>query len=320
MKIIQKTVLLLLCLALFLGYQQPAASALDFPTRPILVLNPFSAGGAGDLEVRALQPTLERLLGRPITTDYLTTGGGVAAVERIFEADADGYSLLYLNIPAAIISELTEDVYYNVLEFDFIQNVSTEFRCIAVLSTAGINTVEDLIERSSTQNLSIAHSGIGSSGHLQSILVGRALGIEFNDVPFAGTAAAKAAFLGGHVDLWAIDVVSTLPQVHSGEIVVIAVNAPERHPSLPDVPTFKELGFEGVEVSTSRGFVAPRGLPEDVRQKLIEIFSQAVNSDEMRQYAERVGTNLNPLSGEDYRAFTESIYRSIEAVANLFEQ
>jgi len=321
MKAIQKTAVLLFCLALFLGCLQPAeSSALDFPTKPILVLNPYSAGGAGDLEVKALQPTLERLFGKPITTDYLTTGAGVAAVEKIFEAAPDGYSILYLNSPAAVISELTEDVYYKVLEFDFIQNVSTEYRCIAVLSTSGIKTVNDIIERSRTQNLSIAHSGIGSSGHLQTILVEKALGIDLNDVPFAGTSAAKAAFLGGHVDLWAIDVVSTLPQVRSGEIVVVAVNAPERHSSLPDVPTFKELGYEGVEVSTSRGFIAPKGLPEDVKRKLIEVFGQAVNSDEMKQYAQRVGTSLNPISGEEYRAFTENTYRAIKTVADLFKQ
>jgi tripartite-type tricarboxylate transporter receptor subunit TctC len=326
MKTYRKIAVFLFCLSLYcvsaVCSASPAAAgpAQDFPSKPILILNPYSAGAGGDLEVRALQPTLEKLLGQPLVTDYLTTGSGVAATEKIFAAEPDGYSLLYLNNPASSINELTGDVYYKVLEFEFIQNVSTEYRCIATLSSSGIKTAQDMIDKSKTQTLSIAHSGIGSSGHLQTLLIEKALGIDLNDVPFAGIAAAKAAVLGAHVDLWAVDIVSTLPLVKSGELVIVAVNAPERHKNLPDVPTFKELGFEGVEVSTSRGFVAPKGLPADVKQKLIQIFNQAVNSDEMKKYAEKAGTNLNPVSGEDYRKFTENTYRTIEAVANLFEQ
>lgn len=301
------------------GQSAPEPAQVWAPTKPITVINPYKAGGAGDLEVKALQPTLEKKLGQSIVTEYLTTGGGVTALEKVFEADPDGYTLVYLNNPAASTSELTEEVGYKTLEFTYLQNVSTEYRCIATLASNDLGSLEDMIALAKGGNVTIAHSGIGSSGHLQTLLVENACEIDLNDVPFEGTSAAKAAFLGGHVDLWAIDAVTVAPLVASGEVRVLAMCAPERHKLLPDVPTFAELGYEGVEVSTSRGFIAPPNLPEEVRLGLIDALSYAVNSDEMLQYADTVGTSLNPVSGEDYKAFTEATYNSIAAIADLFK-
>ncbi|KAF5033978.1 Tripartite tricarboxylate transporter family receptor [anaerobic digester metagenome] len=289
------------------------------PTKPVMIINPYKAGGAGDLEVKALQPVIEKELGQSLVTEYLTTGGGVAALEKVFEADPDGYTLVYLNNPAASISELTDTVNYKTLDFTFLQNVSTEYRCIATLSSGSIKTVEDMMKAAQAGGVTIAHSGIGSSGHLQTLLVEKACEIDLNDVPFEGTSAAKAAFLGGHVDLWAIDAVTVAPLVKSGEVTVLAMCAPERHQLLPDVPTFKEAGFDGVEVSTARGFVAPPNLPDDVKAGLIKALNAAVNSDEMLKYAENVGTSLNPVSGDDYRAFTANTHESIAAISNLFQ-
>jgi len=299
-----------------------STSSVNFPTKPITVINPYKAGGSGDLEVKAMQPAMEEMFGVSIVTDYLTTGGGTAAVEKVAKAKPDGYTLLYMNNPAAIISELTENVQYRTLEdFDYLMNVSTEYRVIATLSSSEINSVEDIISKcNSGETISIAHSGIGSSGHLQITLLEKALGIDFNDVPFEGNSPAKAAVLGGHVDLWAIDAVSVLPLVKSGELKVIAINAPERHKGLPDVPTFRELGYEGVEVSTSRGFVAPKGLPEDIKAILIDVLKKAVESDGMKSYVEKAGSSINPVTGDDYYNFTKSIYESIEPVADLIKQ
>ncbi len=299
-----------------------STSSVDFPTKPITVINPYKAGGSGDLEVKAMQPAMEELFGVSIVTEYLTTGGGTAAVEKVAKAKPDGYTLLYINNPAAIINELTENVQYKTLEdFDYLMNVSTEYRVIATLSNNDINSVDDIISKcKSGETISIAHSGIGSSGHLQITLLEKALGIDLNDVPFEGNSPAKAAVLGGHVDLWAIDAVSVLPLVKSGELKVIAINAPERHKELPDVPTFKELGYEGVEVSTSRGYVAPKGLPEEVKEILIDVLKKAVESDGMKSYVEKAGSSINSITGDDYYNFTKSIYESIEPVADLIKQ
>lgn len=321
---IKKFVSLFLVLSLILsvtacskgGSDKPA----DFPTKPITVINPYKAGGAGDLEVKSMQPGIEKIAGQSLVTEYLTTGGGSAAVEKVKDAAADGYTLLYLNNPAASTNQITSDVRYDLMnDFDYLVNVATEYRCIAATAQSGIKSVEDIVNKvKNGESISIAHSGVGSSGHLQILLVEQALGIDLNDVPFEGTAPSKAAFLGGHVDLWAIDVVTITPLVASGEAVVTAVNAPERHKALPDVPTFKELGYEGVEVSTSRGFVAPKGLPEEVKAKLIDILTQAIESEGMKSYVEKAGTSLNVVTGDDYYKFTEATHKAIEAVSHLF--
>lgn len=297
---------------------EPASSEKWAPTKPVTILNPYSAGGSGDLEVKALQPALERELGVSVVTEYLTGGGGAPGNESVYGADADGYTILYLNNPAATIMQLTDEVYYDVLDYSFLCNVSTEYRCLAVLADSDIASLEDLVERSKAGSVfTAAHSGNGSSGHMQILMCEQALGIDLQDVPFDGNGAAKTAFLGGHVDLWAIDASSTYSLVKDGTIRVLAVCAPERLERLSDVPTFSELGYD-VVVSTSRGFVAPPDLPEDIRETLIEALYHAVTSDEMSAFAETSGTNIDPITGDEYFKEASDLYASVDAVKDLF--
>lgn len=155
--------------------------------KPITIINPYKAGGAGDLEVKAMQPALEAALGQAVITDYLTTGGGVAAFSKVFNAEPDGYTLLYISNPAAITKEFTDDVDYKVMDFTYLRSVSAEFRCIAARPSSGMQNIEDLVARAGDGELTIAHSGIGTSGHIQTLLVENALNIHLNDVPFEGT-------------------------------------------------------------------------------------------------------------------------------------
>lgn len=297
-----------------------ASSAEWKATKPVVVINPSKAGGAGDIEVKTLQPMIEKLLGQPLVTEYLTTGGGVAAYEKVFNAPADSYQLVYLNAPWASIKELSEDVDYKVMEFTFLQNVSSQYRCLAVLSSNEIKSIDDLVRKAKSGSVTIAHSGIATSGHMQTLLVEKALGIDLTDVPFDGTAPAKAAFLGGHVDVWAIDAVSIAPLVKSGQVRVLAMCAPERHALLPDVKTFKELGYDGVEASNNRGFVASPNLPKEARDGLIKILNAAMNSPEMKAFAEKTGATLNPVSGDEYKAFIGNMHKSIDSIKDLFKQ
>lgn len=289
------------------------------PDKPVTILNPYSAGGSGDLEVKGLQAALERELGVNVVTEYLTGGGGSPGNESVYEADPDGYTLLYLNNPAATIMQLTDTVYYDVLNYTYLCNVSTEFRCLAVLADSELKTLDDLITRSKNgDSFTIAHSGAGSSGHLQTLMCEQAFGIDLDDVPFDGNSAAKSAFLGGHIDLWAIDASSCYKLVEDGTIRILAICAPERLERLPDIPTCKELGYD-VTVSTSRGFVAPPDLPENIRTVLIDALYNAVNSSEMASFVETSGTNLDPLKGDEYKASAEELYHAVDAVKNLFE-
>lgn len=286
---------------------------------PITIINPYKAGGAGDLEVKALQPILEKELGVPVVTEYITGGGGSPAIERVFEAKPDGRTILYLNNPAASIMELTDKVTYKLNDFTYLQNVSTEYRCIAVLDKSEFKTLADVVNKAKAGGkISIAHSGIGSSGHLQTLLVEKALGIKLNDIPFDGTGPAKAAFLGGHVDLWAIDTVTAAQMVKTGDARVLGVCAPKPDSKLPGVKTFKELGYD-VVVSTSRGFVAPPKTPENIASALSTAMNKAVTSPEMKTYADRSGTSIDPVSGAEYKQAAMNVYSSVNAVKDLFQ-
>ena len=279
------------------------------PEKPITIINPYKAGGNGDLEIKAMQPALEAALGQPIISEYLTTGSGVAATEKVYNADPDGYTLLYLSNPAASVSQLTDEVDYDIREFEFLRSVSGEWRCVGARPELGITNVEELKALASEKTLTIAHSGIGSSGHIQTLLVENALGIDLNDVPFDGSAAAKTAFLGGHVDLWAIDGTTIAPLIESGDAVAIATCGAERHKALPDVPTFAELGYDGVLAANNRGLVAP---PVEA---LIEAINTAMDSEGMVSYGETSGSTWHTYAGEDYEAYALEVYNSSVAIA-----
>lgn len=297
----------------------PSVSTQWKAEKPITIINPYKAGGAGDLEVKAMQPALEAALGQAVITDYLTTGGGVAAFSKVYNAEPDGYTLLYISNPAAITKEFTDDVDYKAMDFTYLRSVSAEFRCIAARPGGGMQSLDDLVERAGSGELTIAHSGIGTSGHIQTLLVENALNINLNDVPFEGTAAAKAAFLGDHVDLWAIDCVSVAPLVESGDAVVLAICGPERSPLLPEVPTFAELGYEGVIAANARGFVAPPNLPDHIKDALITALDSAMESDGMISYGESSGSTWHTLSGDDYRSFAQETYDSTAEIADLLQ-
>lgn len=227
---------------------------------------------------------------------------------------------MYLNNPAASIAEVTNATKYKVQDYTFLQNVSTEPRCLIALSKSGFKTFDDVLKKvKAGGQVSIAHSGIGSSGHLSILLLQEATKVKFNAVPFAGTGATTAAFLGGHVDLWSIDTVTASRYVKSGEAVVLGMFDEKRSDKFKEVPTFKELGYP-VVVTTSRGFVAPPKTPENISKALIAAMNKAENSEAMKAYAKKSGSALNPVSGDDYKKEAMSVYAAVSKVKDLFKK
>lgn len=276
-----------------------APSFAKFPDgKPIRIVNPFAAGGAGDVELRMLAPLLEQHFGVPIVIENMTGAGGRIAYDKMYKEKADGYTLFYNNQPALQLGEFLYDGRYKGNEFTYLVNVVKDPRYLLVLKNSPYQTFQDLLEVSKKTDISCAVSGLGSSGHLGSVQLAIA-GLKHRIVPFDGTAPSKAAFLGGHVTFWIAGYSALKPLLADDKIRVLATLNETRIPPY-DYPTLSEMGLPNVAVFSMRGICAPPGLPSDIRAILIEGISKAVNSEAITKWAKEVDRPMFVATGEEF--------------------
>jgi len=316
MKIKARLFLLLpMVIILFLFFSLNISFAKDkFPERNILIINPYSAGGTGDVEIRTLIPYLEKYLGVSVITQNQTGAGGKIAYSRMYKEKPDGYTILYNNMPASNLGETLYSGNYKVREFTYIQNFIKEFRLIAVRYDSPYRTLDDLINASKEKVLTCAVSGLGSSGHMGAILLQEIVGFKHKIVPFAGSSKAKAAFLGGHVDFWTPGSGRIKALLEEKKIRLLAVLGAERISAYPNIPTLKELGYPSISVITARGFCGPPNLPEDVTKILIDAFSKATKEQKLVEWARNINKPICPLSDKNYYKLYVEIQTDLERI------
>ncbi len=297
---------LALCFALALALCSSAFAA--FPDgKPVHLVNPFSAGGAGDIELRYLAPMLEQKLGVPVVVENMTGAGGKICMERMYKAKPDGHTLVDNNMHASVLQAHLYNARFKVSEFGFLSNFGRENRFIAVLESSPYKTFNDLFEAAKTKRISTAVSGLGSSGHLGSVMLENGIGFKHSIVPFEGTAPSKAAFLGGHVDFWIIGYGDVGPMLKDGKVRVLAVLADKREAAYPDIPTLGELGYKNVPVFTARGLCCPPGTPEDVQKILTDALAEVLNTDTVKEWAKTSMRSIDTSYGPAYRALYEEV-------------
>jgi len=287
-----------------------APSFAAFPDgKPIRIVNPFAAGGAGDVEVRMLAPLMEKHFGVPVVVENMTGAGGRIAYDKMYKETADGHTLFYNNQPALQLGEFLYDGRYKGNEFTYLVNVVKDSRYLLVLKESPYNTFQDLLEASKKEDISCAVSGLGSSGHLGSVQLVLA-GLRHRIVPFDGTAPSKAAFLGGHITFWIAGYSELKALLADDKIKVLATLNDRRLPPY-DYPTLSEMGLPEVAVYNMRGICAPPSLPEDIKALLIEGISKAVNSEEIQKWAAETDRPMLFAAGDDYLKLHEETTKMV---------
>ena len=315
---------LLLVLACVFLAALPASTvvAADWPDgkRPVKLTNPFGAGGTGDVELRMVAPMLEAKIGVPVIVENVTGAGGRIAMEKHFNIKPDGHAIVYANMPASHLGEYLYNGRYKMAEYTFIANLVQEFRFIAVTAASPYKTFKDLFEASKTKNLTCANSGLGSSGHLGSVLLAEKVGLKHDIVPFDGNAPAKAAFLGGHVDFWMPGHTDVKALVKEGKINLLAALAPMRLEGYEQVPTLKELGYTDIPVYTARGFCAPNGMDPELTAKIVAVFSSVLSDPKFLAWAKEVERPLNTVAGKAYAALSKEVDDAVRDVLPIMRK
>lgn len=262
-------ILVLCILGMMGGAIALVTAATDYPNKPITYLIPFDPGGQSDLEARRQQPLLEKTLGVPVIITYKPGGGGSVGWAELANSKPDGYTIAGNNIPHIILQPLQrKNAGYQLEDLEPVALFQATPIGLAVLKTSPIKNLKDFVAyaKANPGAITIAGSGTYTGHHLGYLQFQKLAGIKVTYIPFTGAAPQVAAFLGGHA--MAILANSNDLVQHQEKIRILAMGSEKRFAALPEVPTFKELGYK-MTCSIDRGVCVPKGTPKE-RIKILE--------------------------------------------------
>jgi tripartite-type tricarboxylate transporter receptor subunit TctC len=250
------------------------AAAQSYPNRTIEIIVPVSAGGPTDTVARVMAQRLTERLGQAVVVKNILGAGGVVGTEQAFRAKPDGYTL-YMGVNSMAIypnvRPPNNPLPFNVTDFTPIGGVADSAHVMVVSKASGLRSVSDLVAlaKKSPDAVSYGSAGVGGTTHLPPALFAHQAGIKVLHVPYKGAAPALMDTIAGRVTLSAPGYSGALDEpIKSGQLVPIAVTSSKRLPFLPDVPTLAEQGYPDLVFPIWYALFGPKGLPNDVVQKL----------------------------------------------------
>ena len=293
------------------------ANAQDYPTQPITIIVPFSAGGPTDTVTRLVAQAMSQDLGQQVVVENVGGAGGTLGAARVAQAEANGYTLLLHHIGMATTATLYRELPYNALEdFEYVGLVTEVPMVMVGRPDLEASSLEEVIAyvRENGEDVMYANAGIGAASHLCGLLFMNALETQMTTIPYQGTGPALTDLMGGQVDLMCDQTTNTTNQIRDGSIKGFAVTVPERLESLPDLPTAAESGLEGFEVSIWHGVYAPKGTPEDVVARLTQSLQVALKDETVAARFADLGTAPSP----EADATPEALKAKVESEINLW--
>lgn len=250
-----------------------AQSVEDFPTKPMTYIIPFNAGGESDISARFQQSEWENVTGQQVVIQYQPGAGGAQAWSQLNSLPGDGYTIMGINMPHTVLQPLAGSVGYKTEDLTPVNYFHYTPDAIFVQKDSQFATLEDLIAyaKDNPGLVTMAGSGSNSSNNLAAVRFNELAGVTTTYVPFSGTGPSITAVLGGSTMAGFNYATSGVAQ--GDALRMLAVASEERLPAFPDVPTFKELGYEIVG-GAYRGVAVPASTPEELRQRISDIVSE----------------------------------------------
>ena len=291
-----------------------AASAQDYPARPIRLIVAFTPGGTTDFVARLIADRLKASLGQSVIVENRPGANGAIAAEYVAKSEPDGYTLYFTTVGAVAINPaLRSNLPYDPLR-DFAPVGMAVFNStmLVVNSAMNINSARELaaLARERPGAITIAITGLGAISHLGLELYQAAAGVKFQAVPYRGASQAVTDLLGGQLDGLFGDVPTVVTQIKAGKLKALAATSKERSEIFPDVPTFVEQGFADTIANQWAGTLAPARTPAAVIGRLSAAFTAVLNDPEVRERLKQAGVTPSPSSPEDFgRYLQEEIIR-----------
>jgi tripartite-type tricarboxylate transporter receptor subunit TctC len=294
--------------AVFTTITTTAAKADDWPSRPVRILSTFAAGGAADVLARIIAENLSTALKQQFFVEVRAGAGGQIAVRTILDSPPDGYNFVLVSVSHLVIHPMSRaDATYDPLKD--LTNVAFAGGSPVVLSVnsekSGLKTFQDLVTRGKTESMNYSSSGLGTMGHLVGENFVGMSKIKSSHVPYKGASQALADLVGGHIIWCSQTLTSTSSFLRSGSLNGLAVTTDKRLPDWPDIPTFKEQGFD-LTASIWFALSGPAKLPPAILNRMNEEVNKAMSSPEVAARMRRDGMITNPMSPEQFQQFIAS--------------
>jgi tripartite-type tricarboxylate transporter receptor subunit TctC len=295
-----RTLFILLLLTAF-----QTATAQTFPNRPVKIVIGFTPGGGVDINARLLANKLTEILGQPVIVDNKPGAGTNIGAEFVAKSAPDGYTLFFNSPAVAINMSLYKNPGYDVFkDFVPVSVFSDSTNILVVPASLPVKTPKELVAlaRDKPGTLNFSSAGSGSTQHLAGELFKLRTGTQMVHVPYRGSAPSIAALLSAEVQFSFVNPLAIGPHVKSGRLRALAVAGPKRAALLPDVPTMKEAGIEGIEVPLWFGLLAPRGTPREIVAVLAAGVARAAKDPETRKRLEEQGGEPVGSTPEEFAA------------------
>lgn len=285
------------------------AQSTDWPQRPIRILVPSAPGGAYDKAIRPLALEMSAILKQPIVIDNKPSAGNILATQTGAKAPADGYTLTMTGMMNTMVAGIYENLPFDILkDFEHVGGITGGAQWLVVRSDAGFATLADMLEKARREPGSVqyATSGVGSTGHLMMEQLQRDAKVQLTHVPYKGGAPALQDTLAGVVPAVVVPLAAVEPHVKAGKLKVLAASTEQRSAKHADIPTFAELGYRQLTVSSWAGLSAPKGTPDAVLRKLAAALSAGLQKPSVTQTFDNEGMFSMGMSPEDYTRLMQS--------------
>ncbi|MEI8401705.1 MAG: tripartite tricarboxylate transporter substrate binding protein [Alcaligenaceae bacterium] len=277
-----------------------------FPSRPITLIVCWPAGGPADAVARLIGANLSVTLGQPVVIDNKPGAGGNIGSDAAAKAKPDGYTIMQATSAShGWNSALYDNLKYKPIEdFAPIGLINTSPSTLLVPLNAPYKTVGELIvaAQKNPGKLNYGSGGVGSSQHMAGAMFVKLANVDITHIPFKGTAAALTDLMADRVDI--VITTGAIPFIRSGKLRALAVAARERHPAMPDVPTFDETGLKGFYTDNWYGLVAPANTPRPILEKFNQALIKALENPQVRQsFIEQGAFPASPMTVDQYWRF-----------------
>jgi tripartite-type tricarboxylate transporter receptor subunit TctC len=282
-----------------------AATADNYPNRPVRLIAPFSAGGGVDIVARLLAQKLTEKWGQQVVVDNRTGATGIIGTDLAAHAPADGYTLLVGNAAThAVNVNLFRKLPYDaVKDFAPVTLIGRVPEMLVVHPALPATTVKELIALAKTRPLTFGSAGAGSPPHLAGELFQYLAKVKLVHVPYKGSAPALADLIGGQINMYFSNILSAVPYVKAGRLRGLGVTSQKRSVVAPEIPTVAESGLPGYEDYNWYGILAPKGTPKAVVTKLHADIVQVVKGQDMEERLTKDGAEVIASTPDEFARF-----------------
>ena len=287
---------------LFLAGPAPAA----YPEKPITMIVAYAPGGGTDLMARVIAPLIEKHLGNnaKIAVVNRPGAGGEIGFTALADAAPDGYTIGMLNTPNLISIPIERQTRFSWDKYDLIGNLVDDPGGFAVHNDSPIKSLKELGEyaKANPNAVTVGSTGVGSDDHLAMLVFQKLTGTKMTHVPYGGSSQVRTGLLGRHITVASTNIGELSQFISSGApFRVLGQMSQKRWEGAPDVPTFKEQGYD-MEFASLRGMGAPKGLPADIREKLVDAVAKSVKEPEFATKAKEIFAPVRYLPPDQYAA------------------